>query len=67
MRLPFYIVVMEVLAGLTLSLSYPLRWLSVDWADILMVIKSCEDGRLDMSAVRMAVDFKIASFAFGWE
>jgi hypothetical protein len=43
MRLPFYIVVMEVLAGLTLSLSYPLRWLSVDWADILMAIKSCED------------------------
>jgi len=43
MRLPFYIVVMEILAGLTLSLSHPLRWLSVNWANILMAIASCED------------------------
>jgi len=43
MRLPFYIVVMEIFAGLTLSLSYPLRWLSVAWANILTAIASCED------------------------
>ncbi len=43
MRLSFYLTVMEVLAGLSLSLSYPLRWLSVDWTNILMAIASCED------------------------
>jgi hypothetical protein len=45
MRLPFYLVVMEVLAGLPLSLSHPLRWLAVDWANILAAITSGEDER----------------------
>ena len=43
MRLPFYIVVMEVLAGLAFSLPYPLRRLSVDWTNILMVVTTCGD------------------------
>ena len=43
MRFPFYIAVMEVLAGLPLSLFRPLRWLSVDWTDILTAITSGND------------------------
>jgi len=34
---------MEVLAGLPLSLFRPLRWLSVDWTDILTAITSGND------------------------
>ena len=39
----FYIVVVEVLAGLPLFLPYPLRSLSVDWTNILMAIASRDD------------------------
>jgi hypothetical protein len=37
-RLPFYIIVVEVFARLPISSPCPLRGLSVDWANILMAI-----------------------------
>jgi len=43
MRFSFYMTIMEVFAGLPLSLFRPLRWLSVDWTDIFTAITSGDD------------------------
>jgi hypothetical protein len=43
MRLPFYLVVVKIFAGLAISFSGPLRWLSVDRANILVVGATCEN------------------------
>ena len=42
-RFPFCIAVMEVLAGLPLSLPRPLRRLAVDWTSVLAVVTSHDE------------------------
>lgn len=43
-RFPFYIAVVEVLAGLSVSSPGPLRRLAVDWTNILAAVTSRDEG-----------------------